>query len=140
VGAYLRGVWPDPVERVAAFLRAVGVAGQLEELPADADSPPGPGLRIAGFECDGRSLVALVPDERAIDRDKLATAAGCSTLRPGPVPEFPFERARVLLDRVLLSTETVWLEAGAPRYVLGLTPSDLARVTRADTADLLLEP
>jgi prolyl-tRNA editing enzyme YbaK/EbsC (Cys-tRNA(Pro) deacylase) len=132
-------MWPEPVERIAAFLRAAGVAGRLEELPADADSPPGPAVRVAGFECDGRSLVALVPDERAIDRDKVAAAGGCARLRPAPVPEFPFQPARVLLDRVLFSTDTVWLEAGSTRYVLGLSPFDLARLTRAETADLLLE-
>jgi hypothetical protein len=132
-------MWPDPVERVAAVLRAAGVVGQLEELPADADSAPGPAVRIAGFECDGRNLVALVPEERAIDRDKLVAAAGCSSLRPGSSPEFPFQGARVVLDRLLLSTDTVWLEAGSAGYVLGLSPSDLARLTRADTADLVLE-
>jgi prolyl-tRNA editing enzyme YbaK/EbsC (Cys-tRNA(Pro) deacylase) len=127
------------VERVAALLRAAGVVGQLEELPADADSAPGPAVRVAGFECDGRNLVALVPEERAIDQDKLGAAARCSSLRPGSVPEFPFQEARVFLDRVLLSTDTVWLEAGSTGYVLGLAPSDLARLTRAETADLVLE-
>jgi prolyl-tRNA editing enzyme YbaK/EbsC (Cys-tRNA(Pro) deacylase) len=132
-------VWPEQVERIAAFLRAAGAAGRLEELPADADSAPGPGVRIAGFECDGRSLVALVPDDRAIDRDKLAAAAGCATLRPAPVPDFPFHPARVLLDWALISTDTVWLEAGSALHVLGLSPQDLVRLTRAETADLLLE-
>jgi prolyl-tRNA editing enzyme YbaK/EbsC (Cys-tRNA(Pro) deacylase) len=132
-------VWPEPVERIAALLRAAGAAGRLEELPADADSAPGPAVRVAGFECDGRSLVALVPDDRAIDRDKVATAAGCTTLRPAPAPEFPFSPARVLLDWALISNPAVWLEAGSTRYVLGLSPHDLARLTRAEPADLLLE-
>jgi prolyl-tRNA editing enzyme YbaK/EbsC (Cys-tRNA(Pro) deacylase) len=126
------------VERIAAFLRVAGVVGRLEELPADADSP-GPAIRAAGFECDGRNLVALVPGERAIDRGKLAAAAGCATLRPAPIPDFPFRPARVLLDWTLISMETVWLEAGSTRFVLGLSPPDLARLTRAETADLLLE-
>jgi len=132
-------VWPDPVERIAALLRSAGVQGQLEELPPDVDEPPGPAFRAAGFECDGRGLVALVPDARAIDRDKLAAAAKCGTLRPAPVPEFPFRRSRVFLDRSALSTPIVWLEAGAPRYFLGLAPGQLTRLTRSRTADLMLE-
>lgn len=132
-------MWPEPVERVAAFLRAAGVQGRLEELPAGVDSPPGPTVRAAGFDCDGRALVALVPGDRAVDRDKLARAAGCGTLRPSKAPGFPFQPARVLLDRSVLSGPTVWLEAGSPRHVLGLAPSQLTRLTRSETADFLVE-
>jgi prolyl-tRNA editing enzyme YbaK/EbsC (Cys-tRNA(Pro) deacylase) len=109
----------------------------LEELPEDSDSPPGPAVRAAGFECDGRSLVALVPGDRIIDRDKLAAAAGCVTLRPAPLPSFPFQAARVFLERLALSLPEVWLEAGSPRHVLGLAPGHLVQLTRARTADLL---
>jgi prolyl-tRNA editing enzyme YbaK/EbsC (Cys-tRNA(Pro) deacylase) len=132
-------VWPEPVERVAALLRSAGVHGRLEELPVDVDEPPGPAFRAAGFECDRRALVALVPVARAIDRDKLAEAAKCTLLRPAPVPDFPFRRTRVFLDRSALSTPTVWLEAGSARYYLGLAPGQLTHLTRAQTADLLLE-
>jgi prolyl-tRNA editing enzyme YbaK/EbsC (Cys-tRNA(Pro) deacylase) len=132
-------VWPEAVERVAEVLRGMGVQAQLEELPAGVDEPPGPAVRVAGFECDGRTLVVLVPAERALDRDKLRAAARCTTLRPAPFPAFPFERARVLVDHSLLAVRTVWLEAGSPRHVLGLPPGQLTRVTRAETADVLLE-
>jgi prolyl-tRNA editing enzyme YbaK/EbsC (Cys-tRNA(Pro) deacylase) len=94
---------------------------------------------MAGFECDGRALVALVPEERTVDRDKLARAAGCRALRPAPAPAFPFRGARVFLDRTLLPSETVWLEAGVERFVLGLPPADLVRLTSAEAADLLSE-
>jgi prolyl-tRNA editing enzyme YbaK/EbsC (Cys-tRNA(Pro) deacylase) len=132
-------VWPEPVEQIAAFLRASGATGRLEELPADADTAPGPAVHIAGFECDGRALVALVPEERTVDRDKLARSAGCRALRPSPASAFPFRDARVFLERTLLPSETVWLEAGAERFVLGLPPADVVRLTRAEAADLLLE-
>jgi prolyl-tRNA editing enzyme YbaK/EbsC (Cys-tRNA(Pro) deacylase) len=132
-------VWPEPVEQIAAFLRASGATGRLEELSADAEATPDPALHTAGFECDGHALVALVPEERTVDRDKLARAAGCRALRPSPAPAFPFHDARVFLDRTLLPSETLWLEAGAERFVLGLPPADLVRLTRAETADLLLE-
>jgi len=132
-------MWPEPIERIAALLRTTGVQGKLEELPAGVDVPPGPAFRAVGFECDGRGLVALVPADRDVDRDKLAAAARCTSLRPGPCPEFPFEPARVFLDRSALTGGMVWLEAGSPRHVLGLAPSQLLRVTRSQTADLLLE-
>lgn len=132
-------LWPEPVERIASFLRASGATGRLEELPADADSAPGPGVLAAGFECDGGMLVVLVPDERTVDPDKVAAAAKCRALRPAQVPEFPFRGSRVFLERTLLPAEAVWLEAGAEGFVLGLPPSDLARLTGAQAADLLLE-
>jgi prolyl-tRNA editing enzyme YbaK/EbsC (Cys-tRNA(Pro) deacylase) len=132
-------MWPEPVERIAALLRANGVQGRLEELPAGVDAPPGTGLVAVGFECDSRSLVALVPADRDVDRDKLAALANCTTLRPAPSSGFPFQGARVFLDRTALSTGVLWLEAGSPRHVVGMAPSQLARVTRLETADLLLE-
>jgi len=132
-------VWPEPVERIAAFLRSSGASGRLEELAADADSAPGPAVIVGGFECDGQVVVALVPEERTLDRDKVAAAASCRSLRPVQPPEFPFRDARVFLDRTLLTTEEIWLAAGADGFVVGLPPSDLARLTGAKSADLLLE-
>lgn len=132
-------MWPEPVERIATLLRSAGVQGRLEELPVGVDEPPGPAFRTEGFECDGRTLVALVPAERTLDQDKLAAAGECGTLRPSPAPDFPFRRTRVLLDRSALTTPVVWLEAGSPRYYLGLAPGQLTRLLRARTADLLLE-
>ena len=131
-------MWPDPVGRIAAFVRASGAQGRLEQLPADADGPPGPAVRAVGFDCNGRPLVALVLEERAVDRDKLASAAGCSTLVPTPPPFFPFQPARVFVDQTVLATDVVWLEAGSPQHVLGLAPSQLLSLTRAQTADLVL--
>jgi len=132
-------MWPEQVERIAVFLRAAGVQARLEELASGVDSPPGPTVRAAGFECDGRALVALVLGERRVDRNKLARAAGCGTLRTAATPGFPFQPARVFVDRGVLSGPTVWLEAGSPRHVVGLSPSQLAHVTRAEAVDLLAE-
>jgi prolyl-tRNA editing enzyme YbaK/EbsC (Cys-tRNA(Pro) deacylase) len=81
----------------------------------------------------------LVPDDRTIDRERLARRAGCSTLVPAPFPAFPFQPARVLIDRSLLAVRTVWLEAGSPRHVLGLAPNQLLRLTRAETASFLVD-
>jgi prolyl-tRNA editing enzyme YbaK/EbsC (Cys-tRNA(Pro) deacylase) len=132
-------MWPKPVERIAALLRTTGAEGRLEELPAGVDTPPGTSLVAFGFECDSRGIVVLVPPDREVDRDKLARLANCTALRPAPSASFPFEGARVFVDRTALSISVLWLEAGSPRHVVGLTPSQLARVTRLETADLLLE-
>ncbi|CAN5178227.1 hypothetical protein BH18ACT12_BH18ACT12_05580 [soil metagenome] len=132
-------MWPEPVERIAEILRRGGVQGRLEELLAGSEPPPGAALRAEGFDCDGRALVALVPAGRAVDHAKLAHAAGCETLRPARAPAFPFQPARVLIDRSAVVKGTLWLDAGWPRHVLGLAPGQLARLTRSETADLLTE-
>jgi prolyl-tRNA editing enzyme YbaK/EbsC (Cys-tRNA(Pro) deacylase) len=132
-------VWPEAVERIAAFLRASGVEGRLEELLPGAGPPAGQILRVDGFDADGAAVVALVPADRAVDRRKLATATNCSEVRPAPAAGFPFEGARVFMDQSALSSESVWLEAGSPRHLLGLSPAQLARVAHAETADLLRE-
>jgi prolyl-tRNA editing enzyme YbaK/EbsC (Cys-tRNA(Pro) deacylase) len=132
-------VWPEAVERIAAFLRTSAVEGRLEELLAGADAPAGQKLRADAFDGDGGIVVALVPDDRAVDTRKLALAAGCPEVRPAPMTVFPFEGARVFMEQSLISSEAVWLEAGSPRHLLGLAPAQLARVTRAETADLLRE-
>jgi prolyl-tRNA editing enzyme YbaK/EbsC (Cys-tRNA(Pro) deacylase) len=132
-------VWPEPVERIAAFLRVSGVEGRLEELLAGAGPPAGQNLRADGFDADGTAVVALVPSCRSVDERKLAAAAGYEEVRPAPATAFPFEAARVFMDQSILSADTVWLEAGSPRHVLGLSPVQIARVTNAQTADLLRE-
>jgi len=132
-------MWPEPVERIASFLRDSQAQGRIEELPPGVETPPGQAVRAAGFQCDGRTLVALVPDDRAIDRERLARRGGCSDLQPVPSPSFPFQGARVLVERSLLTLPTAWLEAGSPRHVLGLAPSQLLRLTRAETGAFLVE-
>jgi prolyl-tRNA editing enzyme YbaK/EbsC (Cys-tRNA(Pro) deacylase) len=132
-------VWPEPVERIAAFLREAGVQGRIEELPDGVDEPPGAKVRAVGFDCDGRSLVVLVPVEHAVDRDKLRQVARCTSLTPGRLTTFPYRPARVLADRSLLALRTAWLEAGSPRHVLGISPSQLLRLAGAETADLVVD-
>jgi prolyl-tRNA editing enzyme YbaK/EbsC (Cys-tRNA(Pro) deacylase) len=95
-------------------------------------------LRVDGFDAEGAAVVALVPMDRAVDARKLA-AATSAEVRPAPAAGFPFAGARVFIDQSALSSESVWLEAGSPRHLLGLSPAQLARVTHAETADLLRE-
>jgi prolyl-tRNA editing enzyme YbaK/EbsC (Cys-tRNA(Pro) deacylase) len=133
-------VWPDSVERVAAFLRASGTEGRLEEVLPDAEPPPGLELRARFFECGERTVVGLVPRGRRLDHRKLAAAAGCANVRRAEKPtSFPFQGAGVFLDQSALGAQTVWLELDAPHHFLGLPPAQLLRLTRAKTADLLAE-
>lgn len=132
-------MWPEAVERIASFLREANTQGQIEELPPGVDTTPGQGVQSATFECDGRALVALLPEDRVVDRGRLARRAGCTDLRSTTTRAFPFQGARVLVDRSLLLHPTVWLEAGHPRHVLGLAPSQLLRLTRAETGTFLVE-
>jgi len=132
-------MWPEPVERIASFLRDSQALGRIEELPPGVDTTPGDAAVAAAFECDGKLLVALVPADRELDEDRLARRGRCSDLRPAPAPPFPFQGARVVADHTLLAMHTVWLEAGSPRHVLGLAPHQLLRLTRAETGAFLVE-
>jgi prolyl-tRNA editing enzyme YbaK/EbsC (Cys-tRNA(Pro) deacylase) len=131
-------MWPEPVERIAKFLRESEAHGRLEELPPGVDRPPGAAVRAESYDCDGRTLVVLVPDDAAVDRSRLARRAGCGELRPVAERSFPYQGARVIVERSLLSVRTAWLEAGSPRHVLGLSPSQIVRLTRAETGNFLL--
>jgi Cys-tRNA(Pro) deacylase len=153
--------WPDPVERVAAVLRAQGVDARLEEFaqgtPTAADAAEAVGCEPAQivksllFVCDAFPVLALVPGDERADATKIAAAAGAKAARiarpeevlsvtgfePGAVAPFPAPNvSRVLLDRNLLDHEIVWIGAGSKRHVAGLEPLELARVTQAQTADL----
>ena len=139
--------WPEPVEAIAAFLRAAGVDARLEELPRRArDAADALGadrdalVAAAGFHGDGAALVALLPAERTADAREVARAAGCRFARPAPLVPFPYERAqRVLIDQRPLAHGRVWLPLGTPRHLLSLEPHELARLLRARPADLLGE-
>jgi prolyl-tRNA editing enzyme YbaK/EbsC (Cys-tRNA(Pro) deacylase) len=132
-------MWPEEVERIAAFLRAAGAEGRLEELLAGTGPPAGQMLRADAFDGEGGAVVALVPADRAVDTLKLAVAAGRPEVRPVPAFAFPFEGARVFMDQTVVSSDVVWLEAGSPRHVIGLSPAQVVRVTTGETADLLRE-
>jgi hypothetical protein len=132
-------MWPEAVERVAIFLRASGVEGRLEQLLEGADRPPGVLLAVAAFVCGPGRLVTLLPAGRTLDESKVARAGGCDSVRRVASPEFPFQGSKVLLDLAAMSASTLWLELGSGRHLLGLAPSQLARLSEAQTVDLVAE-
>ena len=152
--------WPEPVERVASFLRQAGSEARLEEFPqgtptaADAARAAGCDLgqivKSVVFDCGDRYVVALTPGDRRADAAKVAAAAGCAKARvatppqvvdatgfaPGAVAPFPLRAVeRVFIDQTLLAHETVWIGAGSASHLAALAPAELVRLTSARAID-----
>jgi prolyl-tRNA editing enzyme YbaK/EbsC (Cys-tRNA(Pro) deacylase) len=155
--------WPEPVERVAAYLRSAGAEARIEEFPAGtptaADAARAVGCVAAQivkslvFVCDGRPLLVLVPGDRRADPRKVAAAAASRRARTagseeveeatgyaaGAVAPFALRRIeRVLVDPTLLVHAEVWVGAGSPRHLAALAPEELVRVARAEPRDTVL--
>lgn len=156
--------WPEPVERVAAFLRAAGAEARLEQFDlgtptaAAAAAAAGCGLeqivKSLVLLCDGVAVVALVPGDRRCDLRKVARIVGAGTARvastadvltatgfaPGAVAPFPLPGvARLLVERTLLSSSLVWVGAGSDRHLVCLSPRELMRLTRGEAEDVVQE-
>jgi prolyl-tRNA editing enzyme YbaK/EbsC (Cys-tRNA(Pro) deacylase) len=148
--------WPEPVERVAAFLRAAGAEARLEELGVatatarDAAAAIGCGLeqivKSVVLTCEGRAVVVLVPGDRRADVKRVGQVLNCPGVRvarsdeveaatgfaPGGVAPFPLPRVeRVLVEQTLLSHDVVWVGAGSAKHMAGLEPTELVRLSRA---------
>jgi Cys-tRNA(Pro) deacylase len=158
----VRATWPEPVERVSSFMREAGAEARIEEFPegtstaADAATALGCGVdqivKSLVFVCDGVAVVALVPGNRRGDTNKVARVVGAKKARvasakevvsatgfpPGGVAPFPLPKVHaVYLDRLLLRHARVWAGAGSEKHVVGLAPAELARLARAESADLV---
>jgi Cys-tRNA(Pro)/Cys-tRNA(Cys) deacylase len=153
--------WPEPVARVADFLRRAGVDARVEEF-LEGTPTAGAAAKAVGssraqivkslvFVCDGRPTLALVPGDRRADERKVAVAAGARYARvarpeevhaatgfePGGVAPFPAPGvSQVLMASELLVHDRVWVGAGSEHHMAGLSPVDLERLTQARTADL----
>jgi prolyl-tRNA editing enzyme YbaK/EbsC (Cys-tRNA(Pro) deacylase) len=154
--------WPEDVERVSAFLLESGAEARIEEFAVETATAAA-AAEAAGCEigeivkslvvlCDDRPVVALVPGDRRGDMSKIARAAGATRGRvaharevpvltgfaPGAVAPFPLEHVeRVLIERVLLARDEVWIGAGSPRHMAVLPTRELVRLTKAAPADLI---
>jgi prolyl-tRNA editing enzyme YbaK/EbsC (Cys-tRNA(Pro) deacylase) len=157
--------WPEPVERVAGFIRSSGTEALIEEFPEgtptarDAAKAVGSELRqivkSLVFTCGASNLLVMVPGDRRADGAKIAAAAGCEKARvagpelveeatgfePGAVAPFPLRRIdRVFVDRSLLALDRVWVGAGSTRHMAALAPADLVRLARAEPLDAVEDP
>lgn len=155
-------VWPEPVQRVATFLRNAQAEARLEEF-ADETPTAEDAARLAGAslaqivkslacDCDGRAVVVLVPGDRRADLAKVAAAAGATKARivprdlvmqrtgfeAGAVAPFPLpEGTAVLIEQTLLAHEYVWIGAGSTRHLARLRPGELARLAKARQIDAI---
>jgi Cys-tRNA(Pro) deacylase len=153
--------WPEPVERVAAVLKAAAVDARIEQF--DEGTPTARAaagalgcdlsqiVKTLVFVCDGAFVLALVPGDRRGDEGAIAAAVSASEVRvasadevvratgfePGGVAPFPQrEVAATLIDRSLLAHAVVWIGAGTERHMASLPPAELARLARARAFDL----
>jgi len=155
-------VWPEPVQRVADFLRDTHTEVRLEEFPTGTarakDAAQALGVELAQIvkalvcECDGRFVVVLVPGDRRADLRKVGAAVGAARARvvpaerveaatgfpPGAVAPFALRNVSVvLLDPRLLAHDRVWVGAGSPNHLAGLSPRELVRAARARQMDVV---
>jgi prolyl-tRNA editing enzyme YbaK/EbsC (Cys-tRNA(Pro) deacylase) len=153
--------WPEPVERVSAFLRAAAVDARIEEF-TEATPTARDAARVIGCElsqivkslvlvCDGAYVLALVPGDRRADEDAVRAAVGAREVRvatrdevvhatgfePGAVAPFP-QRAitQTLMDRSFFGQEEVWIGAGTSSHMASLRPSELLKLSGAKTVEL----
>ena len=156
--------WPEPVERVASFLRDAKAEARVEEFaegtPTAEDAARAAGCALGQivkslvFLCDGRPVLVMVPGDRRADSAKVATAAGCDRAKiagaddvikatgfdPGGVAPFPLPGVEtVFVDHALLAHDVVWVGAGSSRHMAVLAPDDLVRLTRARAIDAVAE-
>jgi prolyl-tRNA editing enzyme YbaK/EbsC (Cys-tRNA(Pro) deacylase) len=156
--------WPEPVERVAEFLRRVAVESRVEEFPAGTKTAEdaaravgcdvGQIVKSLVFLCDGRPVLVMVGGDRRADRAKVEAAVPCEKAKiagpeevraatgfePGAVAPFPLPGVEtVLVDQELLVHEVVWTGAGSHQHVLAIAPAELARLTRARSVDAVAE-
>jgi prolyl-tRNA editing enzyme YbaK/EbsC (Cys-tRNA(Pro) deacylase) len=156
--------WPDPVDRVSAYLREAGAEARVEEFaegtPTASAAADAVGCKLncivksLVFDCDGRPVLAMVPGDRRADPAKIAAAVGAHRARvvpasrvseltgfePGAVAPFPLPAIdRALIDRSLLVQELVWIGAGSTRHMAGLAPTELVRLTRATALDIAVD-
>jgi prolyl-tRNA editing enzyme YbaK/EbsC (Cys-tRNA(Pro) deacylase) len=152
--------WPEPVERVAEYLRAAGAEAKVEEFdqptPTAEDAARAVGCSLAQivkslvFVCDGKPLVVLVPGDRRASARKVGAIGGCRRPRiagaelveevtgfePGAVAPFPLPATvRVLVERSLLGHPVVWVGAGSTRHLASVSPSELLRLSRGEAVD-----
>jgi prolyl-tRNA editing enzyme YbaK/EbsC (Cys-tRNA(Pro) deacylase) len=153
--------WPEPVERVSAFLRAAAVDARIEEF-SDGTPTAREAAKAVGCElgqivksvvlvCDGAYVLALVPGDRRADEDAVRAAVGAEQVRvakadevvhatgfePGGVAPFP-QRAitQTLMDRSFFGHDEVWIGAGTSSHMASLRPEELLRLSGGKTIDL----
>ena len=154
-------LWPEPVERVSAALRAAGAEARIEEFaagtPTAQDAAVAVGCELRRivkslvFDCDGSWVLVLVSGDRRADAAKVARATSSNRARvagaaqvlaatgyePGAVAPVGLTAVhRVLVDRRIPTDGVVWVGAGTSRHMAGLPAAELLRVTRGELVEV----
>src|ERR1700710_1823218 len=153
--------WPEPVERVSAFLRAAAVDARIEEFtegtPTAREAARAGGCELAKIVksvvlvCDGAYVLALVPGDRRADEDVIRELVGAQEVRiaraeeglhatgfePGAAAPFP-QRAvtQTLMDSSFFAHEEVWVGAGTSSHMASLRPAELLKLTGATSLEI----
>ena len=153
--------WPEPVERVSAFLRAAAVDARIEEFPEGTPTAR-EAARAVGCElgqivksvvlvCDGAYVLALVPGDRRADEGAVKAAVGAAEVRiakpdevlhatgfePGAVAPFPLRAVtQTLMDSSFFGHGEVWVGAGTSSHMASLRPAELLKLSGAKSFEL----
>lgn len=152
---------PAALERVLAAARAASLEIDVRRHPAGArtagDAAQAIGCDVAQivkslvFVADGAPVMALVAGSNRLDGALLAAACAATEVRRADADEVraatgyaiggvpPFGHAtqlRVLVDRDLMTFETVYAAAGLPDATFAIAPDDLLRASGGAIADL----
>jgi prolyl-tRNA editing enzyme YbaK/EbsC (Cys-tRNA(Pro) deacylase) len=148
-------------EAVAEALRALGVPGQVIELPEPAGTAAAAagqlGCEVAAianslvFSADGEPLLILTSGAHRVDTAKVAALLGVSAVRRadpdfvraatgqaigGVAPVGHPRPVRTLVDTWLAGFDVVWAAAGHPHTVFPTSFAELTRITEATAADV----
>ena len=148
-------------ERFLAGAEALGLTPEIlrfpegtrtaEQAAAAVGCELGQIVKSLVFLCDGQPVLALTSGANRVDTRRLGELLGGEITRAdaegvreatgyaiGGTP--PFGHAQVLqavVDRALLTYETVWAAAGTPDTVFELTPGELVDASGAEVADFV---
>jgi len=156
--------WPDPVERVAVFLRGAGAEARLEEFESATPTAQAAAdaigcaleqiVKSLVFVCGTEPVLALLPGDRRADPAKIALVAETSDARvarpaevlevtgfaPGGVSPVPPPTATlVLIEQSIISSPVVWVGGGSDRHMAMLSPYELVRLTGGSLVDIAQE-
>jgi prolyl-tRNA editing enzyme YbaK/EbsC (Cys-tRNA(Pro) deacylase) len=151
----------DSVERVAGELAALGVAGEVRELPGPAPTAATAAAQLGCdvgaianslvFDADGAPLLVLTSGAHRVNTAKVAAELGVGMLCRA-TPEFVYastgqriggvapvghpQPITTLVDTALRGYETVWAAAGHPHAVFPTTFDELVRITSGRVMDV----
>jgi prolyl-tRNA editing enzyme YbaK/EbsC (Cys-tRNA(Pro) deacylase) len=149
------------VVNVADTLRALGVPGQVRELPGPAPTAVAAAAQLGCevgaianslvFSADGAPLLVLTSGAHRVDTGRVAALIGAGTVKRadpefvraatgqvigGVAPVGHPEPLRTLVDRWLESHEVVWAAAGHVHTVFPTSFAELVRITAGTPADV----